>query len=361
MRRANGSGSIFKLKSGKRRKPWVVRVTDSWDLNMDTGKVKQVVKVLGYYKTKDEATVASEPKKEEIPDNTSIEVEKIVSQEPKPASPVEDVVPAPQESNLSVHFLNVGQADATLLVCDGEALLIDAGDTSKGTTVQLYLNKQGVKSLKYLILTHPDEDHIGDADVVITKYPVENVFMSDYKKDTKAYEEVINALDYRRVKWSTPTVGSTYSLGAATFTILAPNRTYDDPNEASIALLVSHGENTFLFTGDGESGAEEDILRNGLSIDCDVFKAGHHGSKTSNSKSFLEKASPEYVVVSCGEGNSYGHPHAEPMNNFRSMGMKLFRTDEQGTIIAYPSSYARVMHGQKCYEKMLMLDYENII
>lgn len=239
-----------------------------------------------------------------------------------------------KESSLEVHFINVDQADATLFICDGEAMLLDAGNNSDGTKIQLYLNKQGVKSLKYLILTHPDSDHIGGADVIITKFPIENVFMSDYEKDTRTYEDVIDALEYKRLKWSTPKVGSTYSLGNAKFTILAPNKKYQDPNEASISLILEHGENSFLFTGDAEYEAEKDIIGTKMNIDCDVLKAGHHGSKTSNSKEFLKKASPEFVVVSCGEENSYGHPHAEPMNQFRSMGTKLFRTDEQGTIVA---------------------------
>lgn len=237
-------------------------------------------------------------------------------------------------STLKVHFIDVGQGDATLLICDDEAMLIDAGDNTKGTVVQSYLTKQGVKKLKYLVLTHPDADHIGGADVIVTKFAIDNVFMSGYTKTNKTYNELIEALNYKNYKWSTPSVGSTYTLGSATFTILAPNKNYSDPNNTSIALIVQNGNNRFLFTGDCEEAAEADILENGISIDCDVFKAGHHGSKASNTESFLKKATPEYVVVSCGEGNSYGHPHAGPMNSFRSMGMKLFRTDEQGSIIA---------------------------
>lgn len=237
------------------------------------------------------------------------------------------------ESNLEIHFIDVGQGDATLLVCDEEAMLVDAGTTSSGTSIQLYLKKREVSSLKYLILTHPDEDHIGGADVIITKYDIDNVFMPNYEKDTKAYEEVINALEYRWMKWSTPIVGSTYSLGGATFTVIAPNRNYADANESSIGIIVSHGSNKFLFTGDAESEAENDIVNNDINLECNVFKAGHHGSRTSNSSELLKAATPEYVVISCGVDNSYGHPHAGPMNEFRSMGLKLFRTDEQGTIV----------------------------
>lgn len=237
-------------------------------------------------------------------------------------------------SQMQVHFIDVGQGDATLIICNGEAMLIDAGDNSNGTTVQLYLKKQGVEELKYLVLTHPDADHIGGADVVVTKFDIENVFMSDFTKDNKTYNELISALNNKSLKWTTPNVGNTYSLGSAEFTILAPNTSYSDPNNSSIGLVLRNGDDTFLFTGDAEEEAEYDILANGLDIDCDVYKAGHHGSKTSNTKELLEAVSPEYVVVSCEEGNSYGHPHAGAMNSFRSMGMKLFRTDEQGSIVA---------------------------
>lgn len=235
---------------------------------------------------------------------------------------------------MEVHFIDVGQGDATLVTCDDKAMLIDAGDNSMGTTVQLYLQKQGIEKIDYLILTHPDADHIGGADVIVTKFEIANVFMSDFTKDNKTYDDLIRALKNKNYKWSTPSVGNTYRLGSAEFTILAPNTLYDDPNNSSIALLLRNGEDSFLFTGDAEEEAEYDMLANGLNMSCDVFKAGHHGSSTSNSEDFLISASPEYVVVSCGEDNSYGHPHAEPLNVFRSMGIQLFRTDEQGTIIA---------------------------
>ena len=267
----------------------------------------------------------------EIPESsTYIETQTLESE----SEFVQEEVTAPEISPMQVHFIDVGQGDATLITCGGESMLIDAGDNSKGTTVQLYLKKQGVEELKYLILTHPDADHIGGADVIVTKLDIENVFMSDFTKDNKTYNELIGALDSKSLKWTTPNVGNTYSLGSAEFTIIAPNTSYDDPNDASIGLVLKNGENAFLFTGDAEEEAEYDILSNGLDIDCDVYKAGHHGSKTSNSEALLEEITPEYVVVSCEEGNSYGHPHAGPMNRFRSMGMKLFRTDEQGSVIA---------------------------
>lgn len=238
-------------------------------------------------------------------------------------------------ADVEVHFIDVGQGDATLVKADGKYMLIDAGDNSKGTAVQNYLKKQGVRKLDYLILTHTDADHIGGADVIITKFDIDTLFIGDFKKDNKTYEELTNAIDYKNLKYSTPAVGNEYKLGNAIFTIVAPNTTYDDPNNSSIALLLKNGEGTFLFTGDCEKEAETDILANGIDIDCDVYKVGHHGSMTASSKSFLKAISPEYGVISCAEENSYGHPHAEALNNLRSMKVKIFRTDEQGSIVAY--------------------------
>lgn len=239
-----------------------------------------------------------------------------------------------QAGQMQVHFIDVGQGDAVLVMCGGQAMLIDAGDYTKGTAIQNYLQKQGVKKLDYLILTHPDSDHIGGAPVVITKFEIGKVFLSNYEKDNKTYQKLIQALDNKRLKYTTPEVGTQFFLGTATVTILAPNGTYDNPNDASIALMIQNGENRFLFTGDAEEAAEQDILENGIALSADVYKAGHHGSRTSTSQEFFEAVSPAYAIISCGEDNSYGHPHAETLNTFRMNGVKVYRTDEDGTIIA---------------------------
>ena len=239
-----------------------------------------------------------------------------------------------QASNMEVHFIDVGQGDCTLVKCGDSAMLIDTGDDSQGTAVQNYLQKQGVKKLDYLILTHPDADHIGAAPVIITKFQIDKVFISNFEKDNKTYRKLIQALDDKRLSYSTPTVGSSYSLGNAQFTILAPNDVYEAPNNASIALLLQNGDNRFLFSGDAEEEAESDILKNGFSVSADVYQVGHHGSRTSSSKAFLNAVNPTWAVISCAEGNVYGHPHAKTLNTLRRMGVKVFRTDEQGSIVA---------------------------
>lgn len=239
-------------------------------------------------------------------------------------------------SPLTVTFIDVGQGDSILLQCGGSNMLIDAGKNDQGTKLQAYFDSQGVEEFDYLVGTHPDEDHIGGLDVIITKFPADHVLMPDISSDTKTYDDVIQALEYRSLVPEHPEQGDTFMLGDAQVAVLGPpdDKEYSDTNNYSIMLLVRHGDKKFLFAGDGEEEEEKDILESGLDLDADVLKAGHHGSSTSSSQEFLDAVSPEAVVISCGEDNSYGHPHAETLNKLRAMGADIYRTDKEGTIIA---------------------------
>ena len=249
----------------------------------------------------------------------------------RPATPTGG---GPETAVLEVHFIDVGQGDATLVMHGESAMLIDAGDASNGAAVREYIRGRGIEKLEYLVLTHPDSDHIGGAPPVISMYQVDRVFISNFEKDTMTYRKLIEALDAKRYAYATPGVGATHALGGAEFTILAPDGTYRDSNNSSIALLLTYGNTSFIFTGDAEERAERDIAANGHDISADVLHAGHHGSRTSSSAAFLDAVSPSFVVISCGTGNPYGHPHAETLERYRDMGMAVYRTDGQGSIVA---------------------------
>jgi competence protein ComEC len=213
-------------------------------------------------------------------------------------------------------------------------MLIDTGDDSKGTLLQNALQKLGVTKLDMLILTHPDSDHIGGAPVIITKFDVDTVLMSAYEKDNKMYDKLLQAFEYKNLNWTCPEPGSEYPFGDAALTFVGPNTAYDDPNNSSLSFVLQFGHNRFLFTGDTEEEGENDILSAGWDIRADVYQAGHHGSDTSSGQACLDEIAPAYTVISCGADNSYGHPHAGVLNRLREMGVKLFRTDEQGSIVA---------------------------
>lgn len=251
--------------------------------------------------------------------------------EPVKSTPVTVVK---DQLHMEVHFIDVGQGDATLIICDGEAMLIDAGPNDKGTALQSYLMSKGIKSLKYVIGTHPHEDHIGGLDVVITKFDVKNLFMPNIASDTRTYDDVIQAAKYKSLKITNPIPGTTYQLGTATFQIVSAGKTYtDNVNNDSICIRLVHGNNSFLFVGDAEEEEEMDMLATGYTLKSDVYKAAHHGSKTGSVEAFMNVVQPKYTIISCGQNNTYGHPHAAVLNLLRQMNSKTFRTDEQGTIM----------------------------
>ena len=239
-------------------------------------------------------------------------------------------------STLEVHYLDIGQGDCTLIRQGDHAMLIDAGNNSKGTTVQAYLENQGIDHLDYVIGTHPDADHIGGLDVIIYKFDCGKVMMPDYSKDTQTYDDVIQAAKSKDYQIAHPKAGEEYTLGEAEVTVVCPVKdSYgSNANDYSIGVRVQLGKNSFLFTGDAEEHSEEDMVSSGENLKADIYKAAHHGSRTANTEDFLKAVDPQYVVISCGEGNTYGHPHAEVLNRLREMGIQIFRTDDQGTIVA---------------------------
>lgn len=246
----------------------------------------------------------------------------------------EDYVATGEEGELEVHFIDVGQGDATLLLQGKYAMLIDGGDNLKGWQVVDYLKYLGIDHLDYVIGTHPDADHIGGLDTVLENISCDLVMMPEIERDTASYEGLAEVIKEQGLESISPKPGETYELGTVIFTILAPNESYENVNDNSIALRMVHGGNSFLFTGDAESEAEGDMLKSGRLLSADVYKAAHHGSSGANSELFLMAVNPTYAIISCGENNEYGHPHSEVLNQLRMMGVDVYRTDEQGTIVA---------------------------
>ena len=247
-----------------------------------------------------------------------------------------DTTPLEDDDTLEVHYIDVGQGDSILIRQGDQSMLIDAGNNNKGTTVWSYLLHQNVDHLTYAIGTHPDADHIGGMDVVLYKMDCDTVMLPACASDTKTYEELIQTIGQREQTVVTPKQGQICTLGKASFQILTDtDKDYgDNTNDYSLAFRLTFGDNSFLFTGDAEKAAEQDMIASGLTIQSDVFKAAHHGADTANTEDFLTAVHPTYCVISCGEGNSYGHPRAGVLNQLRAMGVTVFRTDEQGTIVA---------------------------
>ena len=245
---------------------------------------------------------------------------------------------APADDFLSVHFIDVGQADSILLECGGDYMLIDGGNRDDGQLVVSYLEQQGVEELDVVVCTHAHEDHVGGLPSVLAVYPTAKVYSPTKTYASNVYDDFMYYVDQQGLEVTLPVPGDTFALGSAQVTILGPVMSYAETNDTSIVLRVEHGENSFLFTGDMETAAENDMLDHWDSdpalFQTDVLKVGHHGSETSTGYRFLHEVSPTYGVISCGKNNTYGHPHEEPMSRLEQAGVILFRTDEQGTILA---------------------------
>lgn len=235
------------------------------------------------------------------------------------------------DSNLEIQYLDVGQADAILIENSGEFLLIDAGNNEDGKLIVQYCQEMGITKLKYLVGTHPHEDHIGGMDDVIEVFEIGTIYIPDVITTTKTFTDVLDAIEAKNMTYTVPKIGEKFSVGDANIRVIYTGTDSKDLNDASIVLKLTFGTNTFLFTGDATEDVEEVILDE--DIQADVLKVAHHGSSYSTSDKFLETVNPKYAILSVGSGNSYGHPHDEVLNKLLKKNIMIHRTDLEGTII----------------------------
>ncbi len=234
-------------------------------------------------------------------------------------------------TDLQIHFLDVGQADSILITNNNHSMLIDAGNNEDGKKIVTYLENLGITSLDYVVGTHPHEDHIGGLDDVINNLSVKEIYLPEATTTTKTFEDVLDAIANKDLSLTVPTIGETFKLGEAEFEVIYTGTGTKDLNEASIILKMIFGNHTYLFTGDTIEEVEKTILSENINVD--VLKVAHHGSKYSSCQEFLDVATPDYAIISAGEGNSYGHPEEETLNRLKQFTNKIYVTKDLGTII----------------------------
>ncbi|WP_010239921.1 ComEC/Rec2 family competence protein [Clostridium arbusti] len=238
---------------------------------------------------------------------------------------------------LTVHYIDVGQGDCTLVQINKKNLLIDAGPKDAEDKVLSYIKTQGITKLDYIIATHPHEDHIGGMSLVLKNFKVgEFIAPKIYNPpNTSDFKDLIQGLKAKNMKINVLTPGDNINLGEnIQCQVLAPNHSsYDNLNNYSIVLKITYKNSKFLFNGDAEEESENEILSNGFDVSCDILKLGHHGSKTSTSEDFLKEASPKIAIISCGKNNDYGHPHKITLDKLASINSKIYRTDLHGNIV----------------------------
>ena len=250
----------------------------------------------------------------------------------------DDTTLLPTDGYVAYHFIDVGQGDAILITTPEGNILVDTSEAKAEEALDKYLKSAGVESIKYLVLTHPDADHIGNASFILENYQVDNVIMGEYANaTTKTFEKLLDTIEEKAVPLQLVGVGDSFEVGGVYNRIIAPIANYKDSNENSLVIRSSFGEIVVMLTGDAEHKSEADIVESGRwdsdDLEADVLKVGHHGSNSSTTEEFLDAVSPKYAVISCGEGNKYGHPHDETIDLLAEKGIEVYRTDLLGTII----------------------------
>lgn len=242
------------------------------------------------------------------------------------------------DGDVSVHFIDVGQGDCALIQAEGKNILIDCGEYDQYGTVSAYLKALGVRSLDMVIMSHPHSDHMGCMYRIIEKYGAETILMPKLREElipvTSSFTKLVNAADERGIPIKTAEAGNTFPVGEnSSIYIAAPVREYDDLNNSSITAKFTYKDVSFLFCGDIAEEAEDDILSSGADISADVIKVPHHGSESSGKKIFVQAVSPKCALFSCGQENDYGHPHTPVVKLYQKLGVKIYRTDMDGTVV----------------------------
>lgn len=283
-----------------------------------------------------EAAVATlEESAEKVTITPTPEPAEEVTETPTP-TPTATPTPEPTQVpyDMEIHFLDVGQGLSIFVQSGDETLIYDGGDRDYSSFVVAYLKERGVTTIDYLISSHYDADHVSGLIGCLNAFEVKNVISSDYVHDSKTYESFVKAADAKGLIMQHPEVGTEFTFGTGKFMILAPESVNkDDSNDNSVVIKLINGENSFIFTGDAESGSEAAMCASGIDLSCDVLVLSHHGSATGTSSDFLTETVPEYAVISCGADNQYGHPDKDTMDKLEVMEIAVFRTDKQGTIV----------------------------
>lgn len=251
------------------------------------------------------------------------------------------------ETGLEVHFIDVGQADCALVICDGKAMLIDGGNVDDSSLLYSYLRDIGVSYLDYVIASHPHEDHIGGIPGALTFAGAGECFSPMAEADSDFFDKLTQKLREKDIPLTVPSAGDSFSLGGASVTFLGPEEITDDYNEDSLVCRLVYHDVSFLFTGDAGEQSEKRMLDSGYDLSSTVLKVGHHGSRDSSCYQFLRAVAPTYAVISVASNSEYGHPHAEALSRLYDSGAVIYRTDRNGTVVFRSDGYALSVNAEK--------------
>lgn len=240
----------------------------------------------------------------------------------------------PKGSNFEVHYIDVGQADAALVICDGNYMLIDGGNDEDSSLIYAYLMKQNVKKLHTIVCSHAHEDHVGGLPAAVHNFEFETVYAPVRENDIDSYRSFKEKIISKGKSITNPKPGDSFNFGSSIVEFLGPMYDTTDLNNTSLVLKITYGSTSFLFTGDAEREVEQDILNKGFDLSATVLKVGHHGGATSTTYPFLREVMPEYAIISVGKNNQYHHPTEDVLSRLKDADVTVYRTDLNGDIIA---------------------------
>lgn len=256
---------------------------------------------------------------------------------------------------LDAYFIDIGQGDCIFLEApDGSTMLIDAGDRGNFPIIDAFLKAGDIERLDVVVATHMHADHIGSMAEVIDSYDIGIFYMPDQEADSNSYTDMMDALAAKNIPIQTAKLLPSDTgpmvvdwADGVEVLILSPfDGSYASANDYSIVMRIRYGESAILLTGDAETTAER-ILLKALPhryVQANVLKVGHHGSTTSTCAQFLSAVSPDIAVISCGQGNKYGHPEQPVLDRLSDAHVETVRTDMLGTIhVALDGTAARVV------------------
>ncbi len=234
---------------------------------------------------------------------------------------------------MRVHFIDVGQGDSIFIESpNGKTMLVDGGVKGAGQNVVSYLKELGVKKLDIVVATHPDADHIGGLIPVLNSIDIGQFYDSGKVHTSQTFEEMLTLIDTKNIPYNVPKTGDNIAFDDdINVKVLNANENATDNNDASIVLKIAYGNVSFLLTADAGVSLEKEMMQD--DVKATILKAGHHGSNTSSSAEFIQAVHPEITILSYGEGNKYGHPHAEVVERLQAIGSKIYATAEAGTVI----------------------------
>jgi len=258
-------------------------------------------------------------------------------------------IPVTAGHEMQVHFIDVGQGDSILIESpSGKTMLIDGGVKGAGQQIVSYLKELGINKLDIVVATHPDADHIGGLIPVLDNMTIEQFYDSGKVHTSQTFEEMLTRIDEKNIPYHVPKIGDDIEFDKdVNVKVLNANDQATDNNDASIVLKMTYGNVSFLLTGDAGVALEKEMLQ--YDVKATVLKAGHHGSNTSSSEEFIQAVKPEVTILSYGEDNKYGHPHAEIVDRLQAIGSKIYATADLGTITVSTDGVNYTVNGKETF------------